>query len=149
MEEDNWFDNYAESYVAEEIKIKDIPKQIKDTWFGINEIEKWDIHEIDVDELENFFRYQDLNDIYSKEFWNTDGMEQEGTFFLPEGTPNLYQHKGSEDLFMYDFGDKKVLFCVYEIKSVYKKKDIITLMGWDYNILIDVNDKSIETIYTR
>lgn len=151
-EEKDWFDEYAEAYVAEEVlgpKIKDVPKQFKDTWFGKSEIKKWELHGIDKDELKNFIRYQDLDDIYSKEYWNTDGMEEKGTFFVPEGTPNLYQLKNSEDLYMFDFGDRKVLFNVYEIRDVYKKKNVITLSGWDYNVIIDLDDKTIETVYTR
>jgi len=151
-EKEDWFDDYVESYVAEEAlapKIKDIPQKVRDNWFGKSEIEKWELHDIDKDELKNFFSYQDLEDLYSKEHWNTDGIEKEGTFFNPDGIPNLYNLRNSEDFFMYDFGDRKVLFNVYEIKNSYKKKNVITLIGWDYSIVIDLDDKTIETIYTR
>ena len=147
-EEKDWFDDYAENYV--EPAVKDIIKKpIPDGWFGVNEILNWELHGICKEDLDNWSFFRTLSDIYSSDYWITKGFEDEGCFFTKEGTENLYEVKGNEDLFMYDFGDRKVLFNVYEIKNVYKKKNTITLQGWDYNILIDLEDKTIETIYTR
>lgn len=143
-EEKDWFDEYTENYVAEPI-VKMNP--LVENWYGKSEIMSWERHEIDKDEIKHLI--EDRSGVYSPEYYDVEGIELEGGFFLPEGTPHLYQSNRGEDFFMYDFGDRKVIFCVYEIKDVYEKKGMIILQGWDYNIIIDKEEKTIETKYTR
>jgi hypothetical protein len=152
-ENDDWFDDYAANYVEPE-SIAQKKRDLQKGWYGKSEILKWDFHGTEetyqkTDEIEELVDFEKLSDVYSKDYWNTDGLEDDGAFFFPEGTENLYQMKGSEDVFMYDFGDRKVLFYVYEIKDIHKRKEVITISGWDYNVIIDLKDKTIETHYTR
>jgi hypothetical protein len=145
IENDNWFDNYAANYVTITPAKQNIPKG----WFGKNEILKWELHNIDKDEIEDVINFEILSDIYSKDYWNIEELEDKGAFFFKEGTNDLYQLKNSEDVFMYDFGNRKVLFYVYQIKDVHKRKKVITISGWDANVILDLDDKTIETHYTR
>jgi len=142
--EKDWFDEYAENYVAEPIKKI---KPLKDNWFGKSEIMSWERHILEEDDIVDLI--EDKTGVYSPEYYDIEGFELEGGFFIPEGTPNLYHSNRFEDLFMYDFGDRKVIFCVYEIRNVFEKKGMIILQGWDYNIIIDKESKTIETKYTR
>lgn len=142
-EDKDWFDNFAEAYIEPDIKKRNIPSG----WYGKNNIlNTWEFFNLDVDDLDGF---DDLTINFNGDYWNIDGLETEGMFFQPEGTENLYVSKDNEEIFMFDFGDRKVIFNVYQIENVYKKKKVITLKGWETDIIIDLDDKTIEEVNTR
>lgn len=148
LKDNDWFDDYAASHVETEPEKQNVP----DGWFGKNEIlNTWELHHIDVQwDLNDMNFFEDIDVVFPSEAWKHDGIETEGRFFFKEQiVDNLYGCSKLSNYFMYDFGDRKVLFRVDDVRDIYKRKNIITLVGWDVNVIIDLDDKKIETIYTR
>ena len=60
----------------------------------------------------------------------------------------IYEGK-TEDLLYMKLGGEDRIFNQYQIEGIYRKKNVITITGWDFNTIIDLDDNTIEDESTR
>lgn len=54
-----------------------------------------------------------------------------------------------DDLILFRKNGKKYLTYVYEIQVIYNIDNLLTIQGWDYNIIINLDDMSFKKINVR
>ena len=96
-----------------------------------------------------------LNDATNQFKYNSElSLEDEKYYvyfkktFYEDDQLKIYEGK-SEDLLYMKLDGQDHIFSVYQIESVYRRKNVITITGWDYNMVVDLDDNSIEREDTR
>lgn len=96
--------------------------------------------------------YQELFDYYSEE-------DYDGSYFIRFIKSEEFKNKGesiilfdspkNEDIFLLKKSEKLYFLNIYQSNNYYQDDDKLTFTGWDYNIIVNLNDMSAKTKYTR
>lgn len=61
----------------------------------------------------------------------------------------IFHCRKNEDVCLLIKDDKKYVFCVYQNTGYYEDDNKLTFTGWDYNIIVDIDEMTFKTKYVR
>lgn len=62
---------------------------------------------------------------------------------------HIFNLRKNDDFFIIKKGDELTFINVYQISNYYEDDGKVTFCGWDYNVIVNLEDMSIKTVYVR